>query len=184
MKAFLIACLALLQAACSSLPSAPLLIAPRHQGDFSISSRISARSSEQSFAGLMTWQHHRATDEVLLSSPLGQGVARILSTPAGASIENAQGERRSAPDAESLTAELLGWRMPLNHLSDWLNDTGNAEEQLHDGWRIRYIQRDAQQRPTALDLSYRDVEIHLRAIRWEIPAAQASQPTATAPATP
>lgn len=180
----MIAVLALLLGACSSLPNTPLPTSSRNQGDFSISSRISARTTEQSFAGMMTWQHTRTEDEVLLSSPLGQGVARILSTPNGATIENAQGEQRSAPDAESLTAALLGWRMPLSHLSDWLNDSSSSDEQLHEGWRIRYIQRDDQHRPTALDLSYGDVEIRLRAIRWETPAKQVTSPTVPVPVTP
>ncbi len=177
MKAFLTGCLLLLLSACSSLPSQQPLLTPAHeQGDFSISSRISARTSEQSFAGLMTWQHSGSADEVLLSSPLGQGVARILSTPAGATIENAQGERRSAPDAESLTAELLGWRLPLNHLSNWMNDTSAASEQQRDGWHIRYVERDAQRHPTALDLSYGDIEIRLRSIRWDDVSSPATKP--------
>lgn len=172
--------LALLLTACSSLPPAPPQSAaqPYDSADFSLNGRISARNSEHSFAGLISWQHTPTSDEVTLSSPLGQGVARIASTPAGAVLEQVDGSRHSADNAETLTETLLGWRLPLTHLGRWVNDHSTQTRLSQDGWQVDYIARDARQRPTAIDLSYGEVQVKLRAINWF------SAPTNTPPNTP
>lgn len=175
-----IALAALLLSACSSLPpAAPQAPAQLDgHGSFSLSSRISARTGDQRFAGLMSWQHSNDSaigDEVTLSSPLGQGIARIRNNAEGALLEKANGESYRAADAESLTEALLGWRLPLNRLSNWINNQSDTRQLSQNGWQVEYVERDPAHRPTAMDLNYGEVEVQLRAIHWlatDTPAPQ------------
>ena len=67
-----LAAAALLAAACAELPRAP--------GDafeFELTGRFAARYRDEAASGTLAWRHRAAQDEVLLSSPFGQGLARI-----------------------------------------------------------------------------------------------------------
>ena len=65
--------LALLLGACAQAPSAP----PAPDTEFDLAGRLAARYGEESFSGNLAWRHARSSDEMLISTPLGQGVARI-----------------------------------------------------------------------------------------------------------
>lgn len=115
---------------------------------------------------------------MLIASPVGQGIARI--DREGDRFRLVTGDKKEyrALDAESLTEQALGWRLPLSGLSDWIRGrasagrpaevTGQAGEGLEirqDGWRIAYEEfRDG--RPFRLRLSREDIDIRLVVDQW------------------
>jgi len=70
--------------------------------------------------GRVFWRHANDTDELLITSPLGQGIARL--NRKGDQFRLVTGDRKEyrADNAEDLTEQALGWRLPLAGLSDWV----------------------------------------------------------------
>ena len=157
---FVVCCFPVLLWGCAELPVPPpeFESTARPQADinadglFRLAGRIGVAHNGESFSGSLRWNHGAGEDEIFILSPLGQGVARILSNSTGASLETAEGRSYRAADVESLTEEVLGWRLPARGLQYWVMGRtapdGVAERELdenlqlrtlrQDGWRIDY----------------------------------------------
>jgi outer membrane lipoprotein LolB len=131
-------------------------LAEIHQ--FSIQGRIGVQTNGKGFSGSMQWLHTQSDDNIALFSPLGSQVASIKKTPSQFTLEDASGKNYSAPDAETLTQEILGWRLPLKGLADWSigrptqgtvqnsiwNEQGVLTNLEQDGWKIEYSNYEQQ----------------------------------------
>ena len=105
----------------------------------------------------------RDTHAIELYSPLGQTVATARVDAAGARIELADGRRFEAADADTLTEQTFGWRLPLSRLADWLDGqaggsaerdvTGRLLRAVDSNWLLVVTGWDDKQ-PTRLDLSW------------------------------
>jgi outer membrane lipoprotein LolB len=98
------------------------------------------------------WRHDAARDDILLSTPLGQGVAQIVNDVSGATLTTSDGKTYRAADAEQLTAKITGWRIPVSGLTFWLrglpqagstaheerDDKGRLKLLAQDDWKIEY----------------------------------------------
>ena len=88
--------------------------------DFSLSGRFSLRQDDENYSGRLEWKHAGADNKLVLSSPFGQGIAEIRTRADGASLQTSDGTLYTAADAESLTADVLGYVLPLSQLTDWV----------------------------------------------------------------
>lgn len=140
-----------------------------------LSVRYQQNGNEQAVHGSFAWTQERDRTAVTLLSPLGQTMALIEVTPAGATLTKSGQVVQAASDVNALTANALGWPLPVSRLRDWLQgfavDASNrrfmagpnaAMKQVttSDGWRIHYAswQTDAQSAfPRRIDLE-RDTE--------------------------
>lgn len=119
---------------------------------FSMQGRIGVQTNGKGFSGSLHWQHNSTEDDINLYSPLGSQVASIRKTPDQVTLKDSAGKSFSAADAETLTQETLGWKLPLTGLADWSigrptlspiqNSTWNEQGLLtnldQDGWKIEY----------------------------------------------
>ena len=108
---------------CAALPTSTSEAVPPSRDtldDFIIEGRFSLRQDEQSHSGRLRWRHAGGSDDVVLSSPFGQGVAEIVADARSASLTTSDGKTYSAADTESLTEQVLGYRLPLALLADWV----------------------------------------------------------------
>jgi outer membrane lipoprotein LolB len=136
------------------------------------------RYGSEGTSGRISWRHAPQNDDLLITSALGQGVARIRR--AGGEVELfAEGKEHRAPDAESLTERVLGWRLPLSGLPDWMQgrpspgrpaevgrDASNRIVTLvQDDWKIEYQEFDGE-RPSRLRLTRPNLEIRLIIDQW------------------
>lgn len=169
--------LGLLAAACALQPPAgePL----SGQGAFELVGRVAVRYGAESVTGRIQWRHGPGEDELLITSPVGQGVARIQRRENGYELVTSDDKRYSAPDAEALTQAVLGWRMPLAGLPHWIRGQARAgspaalrrdqHERLvelrQDDWRIEYQEYEGA-RPARLKLSRENVEIRMVIDQW------------------
>ena len=152
--------LAMLAAGCAheiKPPSGPL--------DFDLAGRIAARYGSEAFTGNIAWRHARGGDELLISAPTGQGIAQILREGDAVVLKTAQGREYRAADSESLTERVLGFRLPIEGLADWVRGRP-APDLERRGWRVEYQERDAQQRPTRMRLTYPGIELRLAISQW------------------
>ncbi|MES2771408.1 MAG: outer membrane lipoprotein LolB [Pseudomonadota bacterium] len=122
------ACAVLCISACSNLatlgPSSPhSLHTP--SSSFALEARFSVQYQGKRNSGQLSWQHRgdaegAAQDRLLITGPLGQGVAEIVSNAQGARLSGAHGEQEYAATATALTDKLLGYPVSLERLADWV----------------------------------------------------------------
>jgi outer membrane lipoprotein LolB len=176
LRAVLAGAAALAAAGCAELTAR----APGERVEFELTARFAARYGDEAASGQLAWRHDAARDEVLISSPLGQGVARVTRQAAGATLETAEERRYVAADAETLTEQVLGFRLPLKGLADWVRARPapdsparteyTAEGRLaaleQQGWRIEYQAYQAG-RPARMRLHYPGLELRIAISEWK-----------------
>ena len=158
MKNWLLLGVAALLAACAQMP--PLTLVDRvdalpsrsHVEHFRLEGRLSVRAEGQSFSGSLTWLRQAGAESLLLSTPLGQGVAEIHREGEVMRLTDAEGRTWVAASGEALLGDALGVRLPLAGMVYWLSamprpDTpfraridaeGRVLAMEQDGWRIEY----------------------------------------------
>ena len=107
-------CIALL-AACATTPA----LAPG-SASFELTGRVAVHSAQEAASGQVFWRHGPAFDDLMISTPLGQGIAEIRRRSDRYTLTTADSQRISASDPEALTEQVLGWRLPLAGLPDWV----------------------------------------------------------------
>lgn len=171
----ILAVAAALLAACAQLPEAP-----EGAYEFELSARFAARYRDEAASGLLAWRHRAGADDVLLSSPFGQGLAHISRSGDAVTLVAGDNRRYAAADAETLTEQVLGFRLPLRGLADWVRgrpatDAPAQAEYAHDGrllsleqhgWRIEYLGYEGA-RPARLKLNYPGLELRLAISEWK-----------------
>lgn len=159
---------ALYLSACAGLPQpAPDKIAPGRDAlrGYTLDGRFALHHEDKSYSGRLSWRHAESdtpsgageqgndSDELLLASPLGQGMAEIISNASGARLTASDGRTYAAENAETLTRQVLGYPLPLRKLADWVRGRPHRsapEEPVEldalarplrlreEGWRIDY----------------------------------------------
>jgi outer membrane lipoprotein LolB len=133
--------------------------------EFDLSGRIAARYRDEAFTGLLSWQHAGQGDDMLISTPMGQGLARIVRDGDAMRVTTSEGQNYSDSDGEALTERVLGFRLPVAGLADWVR--GRPAPALEDrGWKVEYQERDEQGRPTRLRVTYSGLELRLAISEW------------------
>jgi len=102
--------------------------------------------------GGFEWSQRPGQVDVAFLNPLKQTVATISVTPQGATLTEAGRAPRTAQDIDTLTAQALGWSLPVSGLRDWLQgyataaggkrfvaSPGNNNVVTQDGWRLRFV---------------------------------------------
>ncbi len=147
--------------------------------EFELAGRIAARYGAESFSGNVAWRHARGGDEMLISTPFGQGVARIVREGEAVSLTTAEPREYRATDAESLTERVLGFRVPLIGLADWVrarasegaparaeySPDGKLAKLEQNGWRIEYQEYEGTL-PARLRLLHQGIELRLAVTKW------------------
>jgi outer membrane lipoprotein LolB len=171
--------MALLLTACAT----PRFSLPDQDAEFEIAGRIAVRYRDDAGSGNIAWRHGARTDEMLLTTPFGQGIARLARAGDEITLTTPDGRELRAADAESLTEQVLGFRVPLVGLADWVRGraaaapapaptherrdaAGLLAELDQSGWRIRYLEY-ADARPARLTLSFPGLELRLAISEWK-----------------
>ena len=157
-QAVVIACAAALLAGCATTPTAPLStasVAP-YSEVVDLAGRLSVnyvkQGKQESLSGKFAWHQQGPRTDVTLSSPLGQQIAAITVTPQEATYREGKEAPRSAPDIDTLSAQTLGWPLPVSGLRDWLQGYATAaggqrftaspaqnKVTTQDGWKLEFV---------------------------------------------
>jgi outer membrane lipoprotein LolB len=173
---------AALLAGCAVMPS----VFPSRDAleSFRLEGRFSVRQDEQNHSGRLDWRHTADGDELLLSSPFGQGIAEIVATDGQATLRLNDGRVFAAPDTPSLTERVLGYRLPLGLLCDWVRGRAAGAEVIErdapgrplrlrfEDWRLEYAygDDDPQTPPASIFAERADMfELRLRIDAWSTP---------------
>jgi|GEM_PF-107574 len=126
-----------------------------------LSVRYQQNGKEEAVHGNFTWTQTPDRTLVTLLSPLGQTMAKIEIMPDRSILMQPGQPVRSAADVDALTAETLGWPLPISGLREWLQGfatgtdglrfaaspiNGKADTVTSEGWKLHYVswQDDAQ----------------------------------------
>lgn len=114
-----------------------------HSGRFSVVATQGER--RETVSGRFSLQV-RGSEQVLdLATPLGNTVARIELGPDGARASGPGMQEVRGTDAEALGEQLLGWRLPVSGLADWIEGRpvpGRTARVERDGERPTVIEQD------------------------------------------
>lgn len=111
--------------------------------EFNLSGRLAARYGKDAFSGNIAWRHARSADEMLITTTLGAGVARIVRDGDSVVLTTAEPREYRAGDAEGRLRSL--------------------EER---GWKIDYQEYEGKL-PSRMRLIYPDIELRLAISKWE-----------------
>ncbi|MES2164590.1 MAG: outer membrane lipoprotein LolB [Pseudomonadota bacterium] len=141
--------------ATTSAPRSAAVVAPYRDSielGGGIAINYSKDGKRESLSGKFSWQQTKTATDVSLLSPTGQIVAVIHVAPGLATLTQNGKEPRTAPDLDSLTAQTLGWTLPVSGLRDWLQgyaidaagkrfvaSPANDSVITRDGWKVEYV---------------------------------------------
>jgi len=147
-------------------------------GGFELSGRVSVRHGKDAASGRIFWRHSNDFDELLITSSLGQGIARINRERDRFRLVTGDRKEYRADNAEDLTEQALGWRLPLAGLSDWVQaraspgrpakmqgEVNKGLELRQDGWRVAY-EEFREGKPFRMRLTREDLQIILVVDQW------------------
>jgi len=161
--------------------ASPGLTIPSSDVEFELSGRIAVRYRDDAGSGNIAWRHGARSDEMLLTTPFGQGVARLVRAGDEFTLTTQDGREYRASDAESLTEQVLGFRLPLRGLAEWVrgraapappptrertNASGRLAELEQSGWTVEY-QEYAGANPSRLRLTYPGLELRVAISEWK-----------------
>lgn len=145
------------------------------QGRFSMrwTTHLSGRSEQ--VQGGFVWQEQDPQLRLTLLSPVNTLMALLTLGPEGASLQTPDAPLQTAADADSLFEPLLGWRLPVTGLQQWLHGK-TTDGQVHfpvasqlpatpmqladQGWRVVLSAFDSLG-PTTLDAKFSNADLEI-----------------------
>jgi outer membrane lipoprotein LolB len=165
MRAWISWAFALFLVGCAAVPIVPLRPAVQEVTQFSFIGRLAVRQGETRHHVNVDWRHDPQRDEILLTTPLGQGIAEIVRDAGGAHLTLADKRSFAADDWSALSQQVFGFPLPLKASARWLlGDTGNIE-----GWRVTIVEREtpaADALPMVIELERDDIAVRLKIDEW------------------
>ena len=152
---------------------------------FNLSGRVAVRNGAESFSGKIDWRHGGdGSERILLSSPLGQGLAELDADREGARLHTSDNKRYTAASLDDLSEQVFGARLPLSSLSRWvlgeapgdgnrlaLDTRGRPASFWMAGWRVAYLSYESEMAnalPSLIRLSRDELDVRLKIDRWEL----------------
>jgi outer membrane lipoprotein LolB len=172
-----------LLAACQPLPprtDIPVRAAHAGMTAFTMEGRVAAHRDDNHHYANISWRHADAVDDIVLSTPLGQGVAELVRDAGGARLTAADGKTVAADDWEDLSARVFGFALPLEGMPRWLlgdveptrrDAQGRPQAALADGWAIAYLGYEsdaADALPVLMEFRRDDIEVRLKVDSWQL----------------
>jgi outer membrane lipoprotein LolB len=150
---------------------------PLHLGDTGFDRELTGRISvhyqslstdqQETIFANFDWSEHGSKVDLDLLDPLGQTIARVRAAPEMTTLTLNDGRVYSGVTPEALTAQVLGWTLPVEGLRAWLEgrplhpeaadssiDADGNHRLVEEGWTIVYTLEAGDTAPRRLNLSY------------------------------
>ena len=177
----------LLMASCAVAPAPPTpptrTLSRDEIREFSLQARLAITRGAERVSVSVDWQHHDASDDITVLSPLGQTVAHLLADASGARLETADRQHLHAPDLDALTERALGTALPLSGLPQWVLGRAIAPERgerdalgrwkqfNESGWQVIFAEYESDALdalPRLIDLARGEVSVRIRTDQWMV----------------
>ena len=177
--------LALLLAACTSLP--PLPPKPAMQLDsWRLNGRIAISTESDSWMAKVYWEQNGPTYQLRINTSFGQGAFLLEGDDNGVVMRTADNKTFTAPDPDTLVAEVLKIALPITNLHFWIrglpsansspswytfNKAGHLHRLRQDGWELdykRYVKVQGIDLPKKIFLEDQQFKIKIVISKWDI----------------
>lgn len=101
---------------CTSLPPA----APLESTQFTVQGRMGVRNGAETFSSSFNWVQASDGFQIELWGPLGQGRTRMVGSAQDVTVYAANGEVYREPDSATAMQRWLGFSVPIDALSSWI----------------------------------------------------------------
>ena len=176
----------LLLAGCAASPVSEIRQSPTATdiGSWQFTGRVSLTQAEQGWHAGLSWQQQADRFQLKISGPLGQEAFRLTGNAAGVLLEDADGKKIRAADAEALLLQTTGWELPVTGLRYWVRGLpvprvyaserrdlqGRLQALEQSGWAISYVRYHVLEGvswPAKLRLARDDVMVKLVIDEWQ-----------------
>jgi outer membrane lipoprotein LolB len=150
---------------CATAPPSPVRPPVAQIEQFAFSGRIAVRQGDVRHNARVDWRHETGRDEILLTTPFGQGVAELTRDATGARLVLADQRRFAADDWSALSQQVFGFALPLGTSARWLL----GDIAVTEGWRVTIVEREsaaADALPTVIELERDDIAVRLKIDEW------------------
>lgn len=167
----------------------PALMHERHMQaiaditQFSLKGRMGIQSEGKGYSVGTQWAHQPDQNVIKILSPIGSEVANIESNADEVRLTTQDGKVYSAKDAETLTQDTLGWKLPMQGLEDWAlgrptkklaemiewDKQGRITSMQQNGWKIEYpeyVQVGNYQLPKKIFLTHPKLNLKMVVETW------------------
>lgn len=155
----------LLLCGCATVGTPPPRPAMQEITQFAFVGRLAVRQGETRHHVNVDWRHDARRDEILLTTPLGQGIAELVQDASGARLTLADRRGYAADNWSDLSRQVFGFPLPLGASSRWLLGDLSATE----GWRVTIVERERpvpDALPTVIELERDDIFVRLKIDEW------------------
>lgn len=133
----------------------------------------------------VSWQQDKDNFQIRLTGPFAQGAVELIGDASQVEMRTSDGETYQADTPEQLLEEVLGWRLPVSALRDWvrglpysgeeitlreIDDKGHLLALNQAGWQVeflRYVPFAGQQVPDKVFIKRDDLSVRLVISSWQ-----------------
>ena len=155
------------------------------ENPFEANGRIGIKMQQTGHNASFDWTRQNQVETLDINTPLGNTVGQLCRDKTGVIATDYKGRQYTADTPEALSRQLLGYPLPLQHLSVWANGEWvkgiphqfGAEGQLQQlGWQIR---REANEDGSARILQLENGQLTLRMVftQYQTLADDSSRPS-------
>lgn len=151
---------------------------------FTLTGRIAMQQEQRHYAANISWQHAPENDEIMLATPLGQGIAELSRNAAGTRLITAERKEYTATDWQALATRMFGLELPIARLPRWLvadvpadalgiryDGIGRPQQWVADGWLVVFLDYESgavDALPSLIELKREDIEVRLKIDAWQL----------------
>lgn len=135
----------------------------------------------------VSWQQNKDNFKIRLSGPFAQGAVELTGDSQQVEMVTSEGDRYTAETPEQLLEEVLGWRLPVSALRDWVRGLPFQDESVtlrevdndgklvalnQAGWQVeflRYVPFAGQEIPDKVFIKRDDLSVRLVISGWNKP---------------
>jgi len=135
----------------------------------------------------LKWQENTGRYQIKLEGPFAQGGARLDGDKKLVTLTLNDGQQHSATTPEELITKIIGWKLPVSALRDWVrgipyseksselmefNERGQLIHLVQDQWDIeflRYIPFETYSMPAKVFIKHPELSVKLIITDWDRP---------------
>lgn len=154
--------------------------------DWSFRGRTVITQDREGWNAGVNWTQQGDTFQIRLTGPFSQGGVELQGDAQKVTLIMSDGEQFQAPTPEQLLSEVVGLRLPVSALRDWvrglphqalevdeqqLDDQGRLVSLVQDGWQIafmRYVPASGQQLPDKVFIEHADLNVRIVITSWRL----------------
>lgn len=155
--------------------------------EWSFRGRTLIQQGKEGWNAGVSWDQNQDSFKIRLTGPFAQGAVELTGNAQQVEMLTSEGERFTAETPEHLLEEVLGWRLPVSALRDWvrglpyqdepvtlreIDDKGHLLAINQAGWQVeflRYVPFAGQQIPDKVFIKHDDLSVRLVISGWKQP---------------